>query len=107
MSELKKVIKDGKVAILYSPGFGAGWYSWNESVPQCLFSPEIVALVLANQNDIITDEYCQELFGVDYFYAGGADSLTIHWMTQGTAFNIDEYDGSESIVTMDHISLTA
>jgi hypothetical protein len=26
---MEKVIRDGKVAVLYSPGYGAGWYSWN------------------------------------------------------------------------------
>lgn len=26
---MDKVIKDGKVAVLYSPGFGAGWFTWN------------------------------------------------------------------------------
>ena len=26
---MEKVIRDGKVAVLYSPGYGAGWsYSW-------------------------------------------------------------------------------
>jgi hypothetical protein len=53
MENLKKVIRDGKVAVLYSPGFGAGWYSWNSSVPQCLFSPEIVAMVEAVENHLI------------------------------------------------------
>lgn len=24
-----KVIEDGKVAVLISPNYGAGWYSWN------------------------------------------------------------------------------
>ena len=28
---MQKVIRDGKVAVLYSPGYGAGWYTW--SVP--------------------------------------------------------------------------
>ena len=27
---MEKVIRNGQVAVLYSPGFGAGWYSWNE-----------------------------------------------------------------------------
>ena len=26
---MKKLTKDGKVAVLYSPDFGAGWYSWH------------------------------------------------------------------------------
>lgn len=54
MEEIKKVIRDGKVAILYSPGYGAGWYSWNSGVRQCLFSPEIVAAL--EKGEAITDE---------------------------------------------------
>ncbi len=103
----QKVIRDGKVAVLYSPGFGAGWYSWNTNVPQCLFSPEIVALVESNQADTITGEFCEELFGVDYFCALGADQLEIEWLPSGTHFDIDEYDGSESIRTFDDIALIA
>ena len=25
---MEKVIRDGKVAVLYSPGYGAGWSTW-------------------------------------------------------------------------------
>ena len=28
----EKYIKDGKVAVAYSPGFGAGWSTWNDDV---------------------------------------------------------------------------
>ncbi len=95
--ELKKVIRDGKVAVLYSPRYGAGWLSWNTSVPECVFSPEIVKLVEENNRNEITDELCTELFGVDYFYSGGARDLQIEWLDEGTAFRITEYDGFESI----------
>jgi len=27
---MTKYIRDGKVAVLYSPGFGAGWSTWND-----------------------------------------------------------------------------
>lgn len=43
--ELQKVIRDSKVAVLYSPGFGAGWYSWNTKHPQLLFHPKLVEMV--------------------------------------------------------------
>lgn len=104
---MKKVVRDGKVAVLYSPGYGAGWYSWNNDVKQCLFSPEIVDLVESNKRDEITDELCQMLFGVDHFYTGGAKSLKIGWLPEGTHFDIHEYDGFESIQTFDDIKLIA
>lgn len=104
---MKKVIRDGRVAVLYSPGFGAGWYSWNSSVPQCLFAPEIVELVEAGKQSDIEGEMCDKLFGVEGFYPGGASDLCIAWLPEGTHFDIHEYDGSESIQTFDDIKLTA
>lgn len=110
MEELKKVIRNGKVAILYSKGYGAGWYSWNTRYPQCIFSPEIVDLVEKNEIYKIDKEYCDKLFGVDdneSFYSGGADGLTIEWLPIGTHFDIDEYDGAESVKTFYDIKLIA
>jgi hypothetical protein len=31
---IDKAINDGMVAILYSPGFGAGWSSWNQPIAE-------------------------------------------------------------------------
>lgn len=104
---MKKVVRDGKVAVLYSPGFGAGWYSWNKEVPQCLFYPKIIELVEQEKTSQIDDEFCQELFGVSWFYSGGASDLKIQWLEVGTHFNIDEYDGAESIQTFEDIKLIA
>lgn len=101
--EIKKVVRNGKVAVLYSPGYGAGWFSWNSNVKQCLFSPEIVNLLKANKRSDITDELCQKLFGVEYFYSGGASDLRIQWINKGTAFRITEYDGYESIEIISEI----
>ena len=104
---MKKVERNGLIGVLYSPGFGAGWYSWNTDVPQCLFSPEIIEMVENNERDKITDELCKELFDVDYFYTGGADDLRVEWLSKGTHFDIHEYDGSESIKTFENIKLIA
>ena len=27
---MNKIEKDGNVAVLYSPGYGAGWSTWND-----------------------------------------------------------------------------
>lgn len=94
---MKKVIRDGKVAVLYSPGYGGGWYSWNKDIPECLFHPEIVALVEADKRNEITDELCKKLFDVTYFFNGGSEQLEIEWVPQGSEIYIDEYDGFESL----------
>ena len=102
----KKVIRGGKVAVLYSPSYGAGWYTWNKKYPQCLFSPEIVDLVESGKKDEITTALCGYLFGLD-FYAGGALDLEIMWLPVGTAFKVDEYDGNEKIYTIDDLIIIA
>ena len=88
----KKIIND-EVAILYSPGFGAGWSTWNADA-DCLFDPETVDWVLNGK--LYPTPNWGEKFG-EFFYAGGAYDLEVAWLTVGTMFRINEYDGSESI----------
>jgi len=101
---MDKVIEDGKVAVLYSPGFGAGWYTWNYATPECLFDPDIVELVRAGRNSDEIEDLAQTKWNQDpdYFYPGGADNLRIEWLQEGTRFRIEEYDGSEDLVTEDY-----
>ena len=42
-----RVIRDGLVAVVYSPGFGAGWYTWNLESPEILFDPNIVTYAVS------------------------------------------------------------
>ena len=92
-----KVIKNGKVAVLVSPGFGAGWSTWTNEDPETLiFDHRIVTLVECRKTHKITDEFMKKEFGID-MYCGGAKDLEIEWIDKGTQFRIEEYDGSESI----------
>lgn len=102
---MKKVIRDGKVAVLYSPGFGAGWYSWNED-KRLLFHPKLVEMVEEGRRNEITTEWMIKEIGID-IYTGGANQLKIEWLPEGTAFQIDEYDGAESIITLSELTLIA
>ena len=95
---MEKVIRDGMVAVLYSPGYGAGWYSWNTKYPECLFDPNIVAMVEAGQHDQI-EAYCKTAH--PDLLLGGTEQLQIEWLPVGTAFKIEEYDGYESIEYQD------
>lgn len=99
---INKVIKDGKVAVLYSPDYGAGWYTWNTDHPEIIFHPILVALVEQNRQPEIDEELVITLLdkGEVSFYAGGARDLQIEWLEEGTMFKITEYDGAESIETM-------
>jgi len=92
---MEKVIRDGKVAVLHSSGFGSGWYSGNKDYPRCLYDPNIVAMVEAGRHDEI-EAYCKTKYG-EHFCARGAKGLEISWVPIGTRFVIDGYDGFESI----------
>ena len=99
---MEKLIRDGLVAVLYSPGFGAGWYTWNYNFPQCLFDPEIVRMVEKEDDPHQIESFAESKYGED-FYGGGAEDLRILWLPEGTEFIVNEYDGSESIQTKENI----
>lgn len=102
---MQKVIRGGKVAVLYSPGYGAGWYTWDVHI-EGLFHPELVEAVERRASSTEIKEIAERLFGDNYY--GGADQLRIEWIPVGTQFRIEEYDGSESIyVQSDHTFITA
>ena len=104
---MEKVIRNGQVAVLYSPGFGAGWYSWNEK-KELLFHPKLVEMVENNKQKEITEEFCKDLLNTDdYICVLGAGNLQIEWLDEGTVFEIDEYDGSEYIRTLKNLTLIA
>lgn len=101
----EKMRKDGNVAVLYSPGYGAGWFTWNSSHPGLVFDREIVEAVLAGDRDAAA-EIAERKYPDGYF--GGADDLKVMWLKEGSAFEITEYDGFESVhVIGDHEYLVA
>jgi hypothetical protein len=99
---VNKVIRDGKVAVLVSPGFGAGWSTWNPIVPELLFDPTIVEMVEDGTNSDTIVQYCEAKYPDTY--CGGAGDLTVEWLPVGTAFRIHEYDGAESVEIRDAIN---
>lgn len=98
---MEKYKKNGLVAVLVSPDYGAGWYTWNDNCKELLFDPNIVQLILDKVSKKEILEYCEKKYPDAYF--GGIDGLCIHWVPEGTIFRIDEYDGYETLVprTMD------
>ena len=59
---MTKYIRDGEVAVLYSPGYGAGWSTWAEGSEreQLLYDPDIVQLVLDRNSDVITPDIFEQ-----------------------------------------------
>jgi hypothetical protein len=76
-----RIIRDGiQVAVLISPGFGAGFTTWNDISP---FQPAIVTAILLDRIDLVENATPQELgvMGDEYAFLGGVKDLTIEWVT--------------------------
>jgi hypothetical protein len=102
---MNRVIRNGQVAVLITPNFGAGWSTWMDK-PEILFDPEIVAMVENEQHERIIP-YCKQTYGQDGYY-GAAWSLTIEWVDLGAEFIIEEYDGRETVrLKQDYVWLVA
>lgn len=102
---MEKYIKDGKVAVLYSPGYGAGWSTEEdgELAEQLIFDPEIVKIVLdrGDEWEKTIIELCKKKY--PKFYRGGVYRLEVEWLNLGQEFKIDEYDGFESIILKEEV----
>jgi hypothetical protein len=94
---MEKYIKDGKVAVIYSPGFGAGWYTWNHGDYgyELVFDPGLVDLIINERPWDQVEAYATLKWpGV---YVGGLQEAVVEWIAPGVEFKITEYDGSESL----------
>lgn len=93
---MDRVIRDGKVAVLVSRGYGAGWVSWEGTSP---FTPQLVNAIEAG----VKGEALVDIADCIYpdAYNGGAADLEINWIAQGSLFRITEYDGAESLEVRD------
>ena len=98
-----RVIRDGQVAVVYSPGFGAGWSTWahGENSNELIFDPIIVDCV---ENSDFAKLATYMAMRYPEMYTGGMEDLTVAWFPVGTAFRIHEYDGSESIEVREQLN---
>lgn len=95
--------------ILYSPGYGAGWTSWNTSNPDVekymlTYAPIISFLENGGKFKDSEDshqllvqlrEECKNKFGEDYVCTLGAGQLKVKSVSGRVRIN--EYDGFESV----------
>lgn len=92
---MNKIERDGKVAVLVSPGFGAGWSTWNrEHAAALCMDADIVQPVLDGDTKKAASVALSKFPDI---YTGGASDLVVEWVPKGSAFEINEYDGSESL----------
>lgn len=98
---MERVVKDGLVAVCYSPGYGAGWSSWADDELQetLIFHPAIVNMVLEGKQNLIDEQWLFDNLGEEYedVCTLGVEDLTIEWVPQGSLVRINGYDGYESV----------
>lgn len=104
--------ENGDVGVLYSPGYGAGWASWNTNeyaydkriVEKFIEDPDMFHTYkgsLFRKDDQIPKLHLfMEELGYDGYY-GGAQDLKLVFIPRGTMFRITEYDGFEGIEVFD------
>lgn len=88
----EKLIRDGMVAVVHSHGW-SGWHTYNLEHEGLVFDREIAELVIAGDND-------GALAVASRKYPGAyvdRQELTVTWVPQGSDFEIEEYDGCESV----------
>ena len=98
--EVNKLIRNGQVAVLISPGNGAGWSTWNSENEEILFDPAIVEFVEHNKWEEL-EVYVKLKY--PNIYLGGMRDLQIEWLPEDTEFIIEEYDGAETLRLKDDI----
>ena len=85
-------------AVLVSPGFGAGWSTWN--YPAVAYDKRVVEYWLTHKtenNDQAVYDFMESI-GYHQVYCGGWNDIELEWIPKGVKWRIDEYDGNESII---------
>jgi hypothetical protein len=91
---MDKVIRDDLVAVIYTPDYGTGWYSWHETL-ELLYDPSIVGWIETGESNKI-----RVYMGLKYgdTFIGDVDRLRVMWIPSGERFRIEEYDGAEAVI---------
>lgn len=111
--------KNGKIGVLVSPGFGAGWSTWE--CDELAYDKRVVEFWLSHKDDeefmatvkefgfgsvpeSVAHKKAMEFFnsiGYGSPYMGGFDDIELEYVKKGVPWRITEYDGSERLETFD------
>ena len=93
---------EGNVGVIVSPGYGAGWSTWNSEYEEFLtMDKELVSLRLSGGSAAQAEDRFKAVFGKNaYIYTGGWGDAEVEWLSPGTVFRINEYDGHESLIEL-------
>lgn len=97
---MRKQLIGGKIAIIYHPGYGAGWYTWH-GIREALFDPEIVNAIREDRFEE-GQKYLEETYKLDPSVYN-IKELDIFYVMPGSKFLVVEYDGSETVISSDQI----
>lgn len=99
---VEKMIRGNDVAVIVSPGYGAGWSSWcREHAVFLMFDKTLVEMKEKKVSEEEVEKYLESKFGSDqHIYCGGWDKAKIEWVTIGAKLRIDEYDGYETLIEL-------
>ena len=104
----------GKIAVLVSPGYGAGWSTWSYDhgialatdkriVEKFLECQKVDGLLrkIGSYGSEERTELQEWLASIGYpdVYVGGFADIVVKWVSPGTAIRINEYDGFETLET--------
>ena len=96
MSKTKMFKKNGKVAVIISPGFGSGFSTTNDRNMAIDF--DLVDAFL--KSDMTKFKYiADEKYGD--WYQSVDMRFKVEWVPEGSRFMVQEYDGHESLVILD------
>jgi hypothetical protein len=89
------------VAVLYSPGYGAGWSTWcHEDLSvrlAMMFDPQIADIVDQGGPDWRKKAEAVACIKYPDAHLGGLADLEVQWLPVGTQFRVLEYDGFEQV----------
>jgi hypothetical protein len=95
----EKLQQQGKVAVIYSPSFrGGGWWTRNRRQEGLLFDADIARAVMS-------EDYERVIWLASSRYPNvnldSVEMLQVQWVPAGAKFEIDTYDGAESVRLFD------
>lgn len=109
---VEKLVSNDRVAVLFSPGWGAGWSTWcneDSNRKRMMFDPAMAkcivrytARIKVSASDTFYAEMHEELERIAEErypgeYLGGLEALRIAWIPRGVQFRINEFDGNEQV----------
>lgn len=98
---MNKYVKNGKVAVLYSPGFSCGWSTECEGSMKeeldMIFNPDLAKMV--DESSGLDWNKIQDM-ALELFPNAHFDGLAVRWVEQGSKFIIHNDEGMEEVMEL-------